>query len=331
MTSPQSSRRLNSKSLSFSGAIERVLEKSGHKVDWLNLSIDMGKKQVDEYDVILLGVAPVLSVTANKAYGVLSMLDILWQDERLKIIVDTPTPSSITANLRAVRKDQSRLFSEFYYARKQYEAVVLNSAAKDRVLSAVDRMFDDKWPVTLYPQTPWADVSEIANKLPQGARDSVYGLCVDSYFLSKKSPLSGGTVSSTWAVDTKSTKWAQSTISSLRFPHHLMKDRRSADDDTVSSLIATSFGALISPNNDGSISWSSRWVQAMNAGTPIASDWRLTSKIGKSWSYLAAGIEEMSMVDRYELSIFQMIDYENAIAQPQEVLHTLETKLGILK
>lgn len=331
MTSPQSSRRLNARSLFFSGAIEKILEKSGHHVEWQNLTIEMSKKDVDMYDVVILGVAPALSVTANKAYGVLNMLDVLWADERLKILIDTPTPSSITANLRAIRKDASRLFSEFYYARKQYEATVLNLKARSRVLSAIDLMAEEKWPEILYPRTPWTDIDAIASKLPQGARESVTGVCVDSYFLPQRASAPSWPVHNTWAVDTKSTKWAASTISSLRFPHVTMKARRMSDDDAVSKMISSSFGALISPNNDGSLSWSSRWAQAMNAGTPIASDWKLTSKIGKSWSYLAAGIEEMSMVDRYELSLFQMIDYENAIPQPQEVLHTLETKLGIQK
>lgn len=329
MTSPQSSQRLNAKSMSFAGAIEKILVSSGHDVDWLGLRVDMTKKDVESYDVILLGVAPILSVTSNRAYGVLSMLDILWDDERLKIFIDTPTPASISANLRAVRRDSSRLFSEFFYARKQYEAVVLNDRAKSRLLSAVERMSEDKWPDVLYPTTPWTDLSLVASKMPSGAIESVTGVCVDSYFIGRTSALPRHVVSNTWAVDTKSTKWAQSAISSLRFPHRLMKDRRSDDDTAVTDWIGSSFGALISPNSDGTIAWSSRWVQAMNVGTPIASDWRLTSKIGKSWAYLAAGIEEMSMVDRYETSLFQMIDYENAIPQQEEVLHTLQTKLGI--
>lgn len=329
MTSSQSSQRLNAKTMSFSGAIERILTVSGHTVEWKNLRIEMTKKDVAPYDAIILGVAPILSVTSHKAYGVLNMLDILWDDERLKTIVDTPTPSSISANIRAVLKDNSRLFSNFFYARKQYEAVMLNQRANKRVLSAVERMSNDKWPEALYPATPWTDVPLLISKMPEGAIESVTGLCVDSYFLSKKNPVQASAITNTWAVDTKNTKWAQSTISSLRFPHQLMKGRRGEDDIAVSDSIATSFGALISPNNDGTISWSSRWAQALNAGTPIASDWKLTSMIGKSWSHLAAGIEEMSMVDRYELSISQMIDYSNAIAEQQEVLHTLETKLGI--
>jgi hypothetical protein len=331
MTSPQSSRRLNSKSLFFSGAIEKILEKNGHRVDWLDLTIEMSKKHVDEYDVILLGVAPVLSITANKPYGVLSMIDTLWGDDRLKFIVDTPSPGSITSNLRAVRKDQKRLFSEFYYARKQYEAAVLNAKAYSKILNAVDRMAEDRWPETLYPQMPWTDLETIASKLPQGAKESVTGVCVDSHYISKRVPMPTAAVTNNWVVDTKSTKWAASTISSLRFPHLLMKTRKSSDDDAVSRMIASSFGALISPNNDGSLSWSTRWVQSMNSGTPVVSDWKITSSIGSSWSHLAAGVEEMSMIDRYELSVTQMAEYVNSIPSEDSVTNLLETKLGILQ
>lgn len=329
MTSPQSSRRLNVKSMSFTGALANILEDLGHNIEWGSPSVSVSKKDFDEYDVIIVGIAPPMSIASNNAYGALNAIDVLWDDERLRLLVDSPSPESILANLRAVDRDSFRMFSNFYTQRKQYAEVMSNPKIKERVVSATRKLLNKTWPTTLYPTTPWCDMSSISSKLPKGAQSSLASLCIDSYYLSSIAPLTSSTVNNSWAVDTKATKWALSTMSSLMFPVTLMKPARSADDETVRKVLSTSHGALISPSNNGTLSWSYRWVQAMNCGTPIASDWRITSRIGSSWSHLAAGIEEMSLIDRFELSVSQMTDYSNAIPPKSMAIDTLQTTLGI--
>jgi hypothetical protein len=108
-----------------------------------------------------------------------------------------------------------------------------------------------------------------------------------------------------------------------------MKSKRSADDNDVFDLISKSIGSLLSPSKDGLVWWSHRWVQSLNAATPIASEWRVTSKVGSAWSHLAAGIEEMSYIDMYELAVSQKEEFIASIPSRDTVKEKLETTLGI--
>lgn len=314
--------------MSFTGAIAKILEDSGHNVEWGVPPVSATKKNFDKYDVIIAGVAPPMSITSNNAYGALNAIDVLWNDERLKLLIDSPHPESISANLRAVDRDSARMFSDFYTQRRQYGEVISNSKVRERLVSATDKLLNSAWPTTLFPTMPWSDMSVISSKLPKSAQMSLASLCIDSYFLSSVAPLSSSTVTNSWAIESRATKWLLSTLSSLTFPVVQMKPTRFANDSTVSNVLSTSYGALISPNDDGTIAWSYRWVQAMNSGTPIVSDWKITSRIGSSWSHLAAGVEEMSLIDRFELSVSQMAEYSESIPSKNLVVQTLQTTLG---
>lgn len=331
MTSPQSSKRLNEKSLSFAGALASILENSGHIVEWSEPSVFFAKDDLKKFDVILLGIAPALSVTSNKAYGVLSMIDLLKGDNRLRLFIDTPEPARITANLRALEKDVSQVFKSFYSLRKQYRDVATSDVVKSSIADGADRLRSSEWPLTLYPATPWSDDKEVASKLPAGAASSVRGIFVDSFYINPGISRINGDKVRRWLIDTEKTKWSASTTHTLCLPHHPMKENKGVADDTVFERIARSIGSLISPTVDGQLWWSHRWAQSMNAHTPVASDWRVTSTLGSAWSHLAAGIEEMSYIDMYELSVSQKEEYMKSLPSRDTVKEKLETTLGIKK
>ena len=329
MTSPQSSKRLNCKSVSFTGAISSILEEYGHTVDWLNPSVLLTIDDLEKYDSIVLGIAPVLSITANKAYGVLSMINLLQNDDRLTLLIDAPEPSKISANLRAVEKESGKLFTPFNAMRKQYEHVILNDKARASVIGGTTFLANRVWPTTIYPHMPWLVSKKIEEKLPPSAEDSLVDICVDSHYIAEGSAKIPRDKIRRWSVDTDTTKWSKSTMSSLSLPCSPMKHKRSANDFDVSNFIGKSIGSLLSPANDGLVWWNHRWVQSLNAATPIASEWRTTSTIGSAWSHLAAGIEEMSYIDMYELSVTQKEEFIAAIPSRDTVKQKLETTLGI--
>ena len=329
MTSPQSSKRLNCKSVSFTGAVSSILEEYGHTVDWLNPSVLFTVDDLKKYDSIVLGIAPVLSITANKAYGVLSMINLLQNDDRLTLLIDAPEPSKISANLRAVEKESGKLFTPFNAMRKQYEHVVLNDKARASVIGGTTFLANSDWPTTIYPHMPWLVNKKIEEKLPKGAEDSLADICVDSHYIADGSSRLHRDKIRRWSIDTDNTKWSKSTISSLSLPCSPMKHKRSANDSDVSDFIEKSIGSLLSPSKDGLVWWNHRWVQSLNAATPIASDWRITSTIGSAWSHLAAGIEEMSYIDMYELAVTQKEEFIASLPSRDTVRHKLETTLRI--
>lgn len=326
-TSHHSSLQINERSLSFPGAVRSILEFHGHEVDFIEPSIGMTKKHFKGYDAVLVGVSPPLSVTANKTYGALASIGLLSGDSRLRFFVDTPNLGSITANVRAIAKDFSTLTRDFYSKRVGYKDLVTDEKVRGSVEKAIDFLLSTQWPETLYPAMPWSSNLEVVDSIPMV--EKVAGIHVDSHYVRHAIPDINAQKQKRWAADTAKTKWAISTTSSLRFPHVTMKQNKASKDADVSETIARSIGALISPLDDGRIWWSSRWSQALNAATPVASDWRITSKMGTSWSHLAAGIEEMSHIDMYELSVSQKEEYINSMPSQDTVKKLLENTLGI--
>jgi len=47
----------------------------------------------------------------------------------------------------------------------------------------------------------------------------------------------------------------------------------------------------------------------MNACTPVVTDWRESSALGESWTYLASHIEDLALDQRIELARQQMEAY----------------------
>ena len=325
MTSPQSSSRLNGRSMSFAGCISAIASDNGHSVEWFTPSVHLTKKDVDAYDYILVGIAPPLSVTSNKAYGVLKFISTMQSDSRLKFFVDSPEPSRITLNLRAVQKDQTRLVTQFHRLRKDYKDVVSDEKVRNGVLSGIDYLADGEWPETFYPEMPWINKEAIKSKLPAGASSTAVGICVDPFFITETFGKINATKCERWAVDTDKTRWSASAISSMQLPYQLMKTNKASTDTEVGELIATSKASLLSPTADGSVWWSYRWAQSMNSSTPIVSDWRVTSQLGVSWGHLAASVESMSYIDLFETSVTQKSEYLNALPSRDKV----KERLGI--
>ena len=303
----------------------------GHGVEWVEPSVHLKKDDLARFDVILLGIAPVLSVTSNKAYGVLSMIHALDGDPRLRFFIDAPEPARITANLRAVEKDFSTLVKPFYSLRRHYKDLS-DESVKLAIAGGVNRLAASEWPLTVYPAMPWSNDVQVADKLPNGAASAVVGITVDPYYVSRQTrPIEKGKTRR-WVVDaSRGSKWTTNTLNSLSLPHEMMKMNRGATDVDVLERINGSTGSIIGPGIDGALWWSHRWAQSLNSLTPVASDWRVTSSIGSSWSHLAASIEEMSHIDNYELSVSQRKEYISALPSQDNVKEKLETTLGITK
>ena len=324
MTAPQSSKSLNEKNTSFAGAICKILEYSGVEVVWRDPQVGWTIDDVAEYDAVLLGVAPVLSLTANKSYGVLSLIDTMKNDERLCLFIDAPEPSKIHASLRSASKDySSRLFKDLYSKRKDFKIAL----DLPKIVNAADYLLHEKWPTTLYPELPWNSKSFSATGLPAGVTDSFVGINVDSFYITESTKVEER--SNRWAVESLKSSWVAKTSENLMFPSVPVRVARTDGDAEAITAISKSIGLLIGPHSDKITWWSPRFFQALNTLTPIATEWRISSAIGNSWSHLAAGIEQMSSIDRYELAVAQREQYADAIPTPYEVITQLQKEMRI--
>lgn len=324
MTAQQYSPAVATRSLSFAGILTEALTSSNHDVDLVEPSVTMTDAVLSRYSRVFVGVAPPLSVTANGAYGALSIISRLLDDDRLVLFIDAPEPWKVFANIRAIEKDSQTLFKSFYAKRKGHKMILEAQGERDRVIRAIDVLGASQWPLTLFPALPWNNNALHFPGVLQNAAESMVPVYVDSLLVD------GTTASTTgsarvrrWVVENDSTKWMRNTLQTLTTDSLSLRKSKIRTSADIYDTMNTSTGALIGPHGDKMTWWSTSYSHALNASIPVATDWLASRTIGDAWNHLASGIDEMSSVDRYELAVMQKIQYIQSLLQHKDVVTQL--------
>ena len=327
MSASHASGKTNARSLSFAGVMKLVLEQQGHEVTQENPEVSWNLKDLEQYDSVLVGLSPITSLSANHVYGALSVIDVLLDSPKLRLFIDAPEPGKITASLRAMVKTPDNLTKPFYSYRKGFSHVSQPNMLNN-LIEVIESLLTKPWPITLYPSLPWTDeVAHVANFLPEGAHKSLKAVNLDAYLISTQDMIEVERRDK-WVVENYSTKWIKSTASTLSNPTVPMKWNKSWSDAQVYAQIAAGIGALIPPY-PSSTWWSYRYVQCMNASTPIATDWKESQLLGQSWTHLASSIETMSSEDRLALATQQRDAYLENVTTRREAAINLSQALGL--
>lgn len=324
MSAPQMSMSANKRSLSFAGAIEKVLTEAGHTVVMMEPDITWTVENLDYYDAVLVGVSPLTSLSANKAYGALHIIDVMYSSDKLTLFIDAPHPAQITASLRAISSTPENLTKPFFSYRKGYQLVNSPDVSK-RLIKTVNKLLSGKWPKTIYPSLPWHDVTLIERELPEGL--VLTGINLDAYLIEPRSNKTDVRFNR-WAAEGPTTTWAKSIAKTLSFPIVPIRWNKGWKDEECYDQILMSSGVLL-PQYKGGTWWTYRYAQAMNAQTPIATEWRESSSIGDSWSMLASPIETMTNQERNALSTRQTAEYLTSIPSKSAAKTLLEDQLGL--
>ena len=318
MSAPQASPSANQKSLSFAGALNKVLTSAGHEVTWASPSVYMTEESLDKFDAVLVGVAPITSVGSNRVYGALSVINTLKNSSKLTLFIDTPSTSQIEPSLKSVMSNPESLTKSFFSYRKEYSNVVADKDLLSSVLAGVKYLYESQWITTIYPQLPWK--SEI--KICTNAKKNLVGINLDSHLLS--SELDKVDRRQKWAIDNISTPWAKNTVETLSLPNSLMKWNKGWTDEQVLEQIARSIGAIISPDKKDGTYWSYRYVQSMSTNTPVVTDWKESHALGDAWNVLATSIDTMSQDKRDLIATAQREIYVASIPSKQKAVETLQ-------
>lgn len=325
MTAQQYSSAAAEKSSAFSFVLRDVLELCGYDVHFTSPSVDWTSFFLSDYSHIFVGVSSPMSVTANATYGALSVIDELWESSKMTMFIDAPEPWKIFGGLRSIERTPDSLFKSFYSRRPGYHSMQQSKKQRAKVLAGAEKLGSKKWNRTIYPVVPWA--AEIPG-ISDNAKDSLIPIGVDSFCISKEQRHNSTRVTR-WVVENANSKWATDTAKGLLFDCLSFKDVKARNAAEVEQAMSENAGVLLGPTDDKTTWWSARFSQAINSGTPVATDWRASSSIGHSWSHLAATIESMSHIDRYELAVVQRNDYINAIDSPDKVVAKLKEVTGI--
>lgn len=327
MSAPQVSPNANSRALSFAGVLNTVLTDAGHDVTWSDPSVHMTDELLNQYDSVLVGVAPLTSVGSNRAYGALHVINKMWESGKLTLFVDSPNSSQIEVSIRAISKNHDNLTKAFYSYRKEYDFVVSDLSARSSVLMGIERLLTDDWVGTIYPALPWKYENQI--KLPTNAKVNLQSINLDSYLLNDVSVNKDRREK--WVVDSPNSPWAKDTVKTISLPHSPMKWNKGWSDEQVFEQIGRSIGVLISPDKKDGTWWNYRYVQALNSETPIVTDWKESSRIGEAWGLLASNIDSMSQPKRDLIATAQRESYVANIPTKKAALEKLQQTLNLDK
>lgn len=326
MSAPQASKSANTKSLNFAGVLDKVLTEAGHNVTWVDPNIDLSFEDLDTYDSVLVGLSPLTSLAANRLYGALSIIDLMWESPKLRLFIDAPQVNQITFSIKSVYLNPESLIKSFFSYRKDFSKVTSNEVLKQRLLNTVSKLMNEEWPSVIYPSLPWSTSDQIKNLLPPNLK-SLTGINLDSYLIENLE--SDEPRRDKWVADTYKTDWAKSTTKTLTYPNSPMKWNKGWTDDQVMSQIVKSIGVLISPHKKDGTWWTYRYIQALNTLTPIATEWKESSKLGDAWTPLAASIEAMHPENRRILAMAQKDLYISYIPSKGLAKQFLEAAIGL--
>lgn len=327
MSSSQTSPKANERNLTFTGVLNKIFTDLGYEVVWRASDISWSRSDLEaSYDAVFVGVVPPTTVSANKAYGALGVIEQLWGSEKLYLVMDWPQQWLIEPSLRSVLAKPQSLVKPFYSKRDQYREAV---SEIERLVRACDLLLNSQWPTTLYPSLPWESEADVKKNAPSQAWDSLLGVNYDASLIADlPHPEKFDVRSPLWLVDMPS-KWSESVCKTLTYSSRKLKESRAKDDYDALVDLVNSTGLIVSPQNrQGTTWWSYSIVQAVATLTPVISQWRETGLLGASWTHLAPAIEEMSVLDRTELAAEQRASYLDSIPTKTETLSYIKNLLS---
>lgn len=327
MTAAQASPSANTRNLQFAGVLHKVLTGLGHDVTWSDPDFSYNKESLSSFDSVLVGVSPISSLGANRVYGALNLIEMLWGSSKLTLFVDAPNTYQISASLRSIDSNPTSLLKEFYSYRKGYKNVVSDISLSSNISNAVTKLANEEWPTTIYPKLPWKSDESVNALTPKNIYGNFIGLNFDEVLLDTDSVTEEKR--SKWVVDSYSYKETKKLVETLSMPTSLMKWNKGVTDSQVLDQLGRSVGAIISTHRGDGSWWSYRYVQSFNAKTPIYTDWKETGSLGDAWNLLAPAIENLNTSEREDLSDKQKQAYFAALNAFKTETNKLEEILKI--
>lgn len=310
-TSSHVSARKNAIMPTFMGQINKALSYAGHDVLWTEPSVTMSYEFVEEFDSVIVGVAPPNSTSAHRIYGALSVIDHAHKAGNLRLVVDAPDPKRVWAGIRAIHNKPEELIKEFYTKRKEYRKAE-NPEVFERLKSSIDFLYLEQWPTTVFPMFPWMGFPSVSSEIERTDNSNLVGLNFDEEILSTKSfPSSQG--NDYWVADNMTSVWTRNIEKTINSPVIAMSDSKRETAEVVMNRLSSSIGCLVSVYSKGSPWWSVSLSQALHRQIPVVTDWRLSQSVGDSWTVLAHSIEDMNSNSRAMLANSQKEEYLKAV------------------
>ncbi len=314
-TSSQYSMDAHKRNARFAGLLNSALSFQGVHTELKSLPIDSVEKDISEYSSVVVGLAPVTSLSANKFYTSISALSHAIKDNKHKIFFDAPDPVLVFQSYKSVLKNPNILTKSLYSTREGYQKIVDDSSYRNSVLETLEYLLEGNYDI-IYPSLPYYSPTREMYGIPSGI-GSFTGLNFDSLFADRFN-VSIKEKSKYWLAESPSTKWGKGISLTLSKP--VIPVKRSAYDTEADyiSRMQNSFGYLNGTYKNDTLWWSPNTMLALSCGVPVFSDWRHTGQLGVDWSGLPHSVEDITYEERCSLAMSQKVKYLDALPDWQE-------------
>jgi hypothetical protein len=323
MTGMSSSHCSIGKNVSFFSTLHEIISEFA-EVTICDPKLSWTRADLQNYDAVIVGIVPPTALSANKIYGALHVLDLMYESPKLRLVVDSPQVWQFNNSLGSFKRNPTQIFNELYANRKNYD--LAKSTKYDTASSLADKMVNLPWPKTYVPTLPWKTSADLAASLRFVSEGRLVPLSIDSYLLTPAT--SGSAVRTGWAVDNVKSKWWTKLADTLRDGARPLVSTTRPDDALALSTMESSLGAVIAPQDRiASTWWSYRYIQALNSSTPIATYWQDCQEFDPSWAKLAYQIEDMHPYERAQVAADQYRIYSASIPTKPQIKDFIENDL----
>lgn len=311
--------------VNFFGEISKLVE-TFSDVEWKAPSVLWTKDYLDKYDAVFVGIVPPTSPSANKLYGAMHVIDLLFESPKLTLVIDHPQLWQFKHGFSSISKNVDNIFSKFYSLRKEFS--LAKEAYLSSILSANEKLLSKEWPKTIYPSLPWNSKDTMVKNLDGLLVNNLIGINIDSWLINE--PKTSSVRNRVWVADHPKTKWTTSISKLLEFDVLPLKEHRKSSQNESELKLKNNFGLLLSPQDRGvGVWWSYQMIQAINTGTPILSNWQETKVLGNSWNLLGSDLESADSYDILDIVNDQRESYIRSIPNKGDSIESLKNILNI--
>ena len=306
--------------ISFFSTVAKAVASSSEVV-WATPKISWTKEYLDSFDLIFFGFIPPTALSANKIYGAMHLLGLMFESPKLRLVVDGQQVWQYKNSIEMIKRDVSKLFSTFYSKRAEYSSAK-NPSNRGYIDLASKYFSSEVWPITYYPKLPWTSHERAVASLGFGTKEKFVGLSLDPLLINPE-PYSMSTRGEFWSVDNHKSMWLKKLELSIRRPVYPLKPGRLLTDREAVASMRQSLGLIVAPQERGVGSWwSYRYIQALNSNTPVATNWIDAAGYSESWSHLAYQIEDMDDTQRLLVAKNQLESYQASLQSKKQTINT---------
>lgn len=301
------------KNTSFFVALSDLVSEFADVV-WDTPKFSWTREDLDKFDYIFFGLTPPTSLSANKLYPALRMLNGMFNSPKLILVADGAQMWQYKNSFEALKRDHRILLGSFYSKRSDYARAEANPQF---LADLAAKMATDPWPRTIYPRLPWTSKKKVASLLSFIPEESLFGFNLDATLITPELPRIGR--ADYWAAENMKSSWLEKTQAMLSFPVSPNRIKKSTTDEQALENIQNSVGLLLPPQErDAGIWWNYRIFQAINTATPIVTQWQDTIDFHPAWGKLGYQIEDMTAAERASIAAQQRYSYISAIPSKLE-------------